>query len=146
MNFDANQGIEITDEVKKLFETGIKTEGSQGKLATAMGVPPQNVQNWRGHGNRKGVFILWNQWEKIRHYFISHRMIDGSDPRWLTPSEMRERLANGILERLPPDEQQLLEQFRLLTDDGKLAALATLKGLANTFNKDAQTSAHSSTA
>ena len=146
MNFDTNQGIEITDEVKKLIEAGIKAEGSQGKLAAAMGVPPQNLQNWRGNGNRKGEFILWNQWEKIRHYFVSRRMIDGSDPRWLTPSEMRGRLANGASGRLPDDERQLLELFRLLTDDGRQAALATMRALANTFNKDAQPSARSSTA
>lgn len=146
MNFDQNQGIEITDEVKELFEIGKKKEGSQGKLAAAMGVPPQNVQNWRGTGRQKGEYILWNQWEKIRPYFISRGLIDGNDPRWLTPSEMRDRLANGTLSRLPDDERQLLELFRLLTEDGKLAALATLKGLSNTFNKDAQASAQSSTA
>lgn len=143
MNFDQNLGIEITEEVKNLIKIGIEKEGSQGKLASAMGVPPQNVQNWRGEGNRKGEYILWSQWEKIRHYFISRHLIDGNDPRWLTPSEMRERLVSGVLMQLPPDERELLEQFRLLTEDGKKAALVTLKGLANTFNKDAQPSARS---
>lgn len=146
MNFDLNQGVEITDEVKRLIKVGIEKEGSQGKLAAAMGVPPQNVQNWRGTGRQKGEYILWNQWEKIRPYFVSRGLIDGNDPRWLTPSEMRERLANGSLNQLPADERELLGLFRLLTEDGKLAALATMKGLANTFNKDAQASTQSSTA
>ncbi len=56
---------------------------------------------------------------------------------------MRERLVSGVLMQLPPDERELLEQFRLLTEDGKKAALVTLKGLANTFNKDGQPSARS---
>lgn len=146
MNFDKNQGIEITDEIKDLIKVGIEKEGSQGKLASAMGVPPQNIQNWRGTGRQKGEYILWNQWEKIRPYFVSRGLINGDDPRWLTPSEMRERIHTHALIKLPNDEQQLLELFRLLTDDGKKAALVTLKGLANTFNKDAQASAQSSTA
>lgn len=143
MRFDQNQGIEITDEIRAIFKAGIAKEGSQGKLALAMGVPPQNIQNWRGEGKHKGEFILWNQWEKIRPYFVSRGLIDGNDPRWLTPSEMRERLAGAPGAQLPPDELKILSLYRLLTDEGKGAAVATLQALANTLNKDGQPSARS---
>ena len=131
MKFSSNQGIEIDETVKKMIETAIGSEGSQNRFALAIGVPAQNVQNWRGTGSRVGEYILWDQWEKIKPYFIRNGYISADDVRWMTPDEMRLRLSA----QLADDERAALELYRLMTDDGKTAALATLKGLANTFNK-----------
>ena len=109
MKFSENQGIEIDATVKELLEVAVKREGSQNKLAQQMGVPAQNVQNWRGLGNRKGEYILWEQWEKIKPYFTSRGLIDGSDPRWMTPKEMRERLLSANSD-LSADERRVFAE------------------------------------
>ena len=136
MNFDANQGIEITDEVRELIKKGIEKEGSQGKLAAAMGVPAQNVQNWRGTGRQKGEYILWSQWKKIRPYFVSRGLLDGSDPRWLTPSEMRSRLIDNSALVLSSTEKQLIEYYRNSTDAGRASIYATAQAQASLAKED----------
>ena len=146
MEWNEEIGVPITEEIHGYLDKAIKIAKNKAQLAKILGLNDNVIKTWLGGGSQIGKYIGWAHWRIIRGYLVANKLIDGNDPRWLTPSEMRERLANGALSRLPDDERQLLELFRLLTEDGKLAALATLKGLSNTFNKDAQTSAQSSTA
>ena len=121
MKFTQNQGIEIDETIKRMLETAIKRETSQNRFAIAVGVPAQNVQNWRGTGRQVGEYILWDQWEKLKPYFVRNGDIDGDDPRWMTPAEMRDRLSR----QLSPEERQLLVDYRKSNESGKAAILAT---------------------
>ncbi len=141
MKFSENQGIEIDETVKQLIEKAIKREGSQNRFAIAIGVPAQNVQNWRGTGRQVGEYILWDQWEKVKPYFIRNGDISADDVRWMIPSEMRERLLSTIkgggMDALCEEEKTLIQNYRLANEAGKIAIKATAEAQAAIAKRDA---------
>lgn len=76
--------------------------------------------------------ISWDQWKKVRAYLIKVELIDGEDPKWMLPSQMRERLlgADGIA--TGEEERRLLYLFGLLNAAGRAALLKTAESLATT--------------
>ncbi len=113
MRFSQNQGIEISNEVRILLERAIEREKTQNRLALKMSIPAQNIQNWRGTGKRVGEYILWDQWERVRRYLVANGDISAEDPRWMTPSEMGERIMSNVGLSLSDRERRLVEAYRL---------------------------------
>ena len=77
------------------METIKKEEQKEGKkscLSRSIGVTESNIGHWLGDTQQKGTYILWDQWKKVRSYLIKAELIDAEDPRWMLPSQMRERL------------------------------------------------------
>lgn len=92
MKFSQDFGIKINDEIKNLLDSCIQNEGNAAKLAHAIGTTKTNITTWTGKGKRKGEFITWDKWGSLRKYLISRGLIFDDDPRWMLPSQMRERL------------------------------------------------------
>ena len=138
MIFSENLGIKLTEELKSLLVQCKEQEKSQRNLAQKIGVKPPVLQNWLGTGSRKGVYITWDLWEKVRLYLIAHSLINGSDPRWMTPLEMREQLISNTGVILSKEEQKLIQDYRECSAETKnniccLASIgaATSKELAS---------------
>ena len=137
--------VTITPAIVNAIEKAIKLIGNQSHLAKYLGVSKVSVGRWIGTEN-KVTALDCSIWLKLRAYLEQNHITKAGDVQYMTPEELHNNPNVLTLSSLPADERQLLELFRLLTDDGKQAALATIKALANTFNKDAQQSAQSSTA
>ena len=86
-------GMVINDELIRIFKLAIQFEGRQSKLARAIGIKAINLSTWLGNNTTKDIVsISWDQWKKIQAYLIGIGLIDADDPRWMLPSQMRERL------------------------------------------------------
>lgn len=90
MKFTEEFGVKLDSTVKKFLARGIEREGNQSKFARAVGATDYNVSNWLGEGKRKGEFITWDQWVKIREYLIKVGDISPADVLWMPPSVLRE--------------------------------------------------------
>ncbi len=141
MFFTKEHGITIDETVIKMLDSAVKREGSQNQLAVKLNVKPQNLQNWRGNGERKGYYILWDQWEKIKPYFVQNGDVSADDPQWMTPSEMRERIQStikgGAMDALSEEEKTLIQNYRLANEAGKIAIMATAQAQAAIAKRDA---------
>ena len=92
MIFTDEMGILITPEIINFLKVALQREGKKSCLARSIGVTESNIGHWLGDTQQKGTYILWDQWKKVRSYLIKAELIDAEDPRWMLPSQMRERL------------------------------------------------------
>ena len=92
MIFTDEMGILITPEIINFLKVALQREGKKSCLARSIGVTESNIGHWLGDTQQKGTYILWDQWKKVRAYLIKAELIDAEDPRWMLPSQMRERL------------------------------------------------------
>ena len=132
MFFSQEIGIAITDEVKEILERAIKIDGNRLQFAKKAGVGFTSVSNWLGSNDRKGEYIVWDAWKKIRPHLEALAVIAEQDIKWMLPSELRELAKNKTSIGLTDDEKTMLSFFRTLNDDGKQAAINSIKGLAVT--------------
>ena len=133
-NLCEQDGIYITDTLVTLLNRAVQLEGRQSKLARKMDVPENNLSNWLGKTQKTSLMISWDQWKKVRAYLIKVELIDGEDPKWMLPSQMRERLSAltaGDGES-GGDGRRLLYLFGLLNAAGRAALLKTAESLATT--------------
>ena len=91
-NLSEHDGVFITDDLVSRLNRAVQLEGRQSKLARIMNVPENNLSNWLGKTKKTSSMISWEQWAKVRSYLIKAELIDAEDPRWMLPSQMRERL------------------------------------------------------
>ncbi len=112
MKFSEELGIKIDSEVMELLKKAIEHAGNRRKLAAAINIGYTTLGNWLGVNEQKGEFITWEQWPAIRNYLVKAMLVDGENPRWMTPSEMRESLSS----QLSPSERRLLKAYRLMDD------------------------------
>ena len=92
MIFTDEMGILITPEIINFLKAALQREGKKSCLSRSIGVTESNIGHWLGDTQQKGTYILWDQWKKVRAYLIKAELIDAEDPRWMLPSQMRERL------------------------------------------------------
>ncbi len=92
MIFTDEMGILITPEIIGFLKAALQKEGKKSCLSRSIGVTESNIGHWLGDTQQKGTYILWDQWKKVRSYLIKAELIDAEDPRWMLPSQMRERL------------------------------------------------------
>lgn len=92
MIFTDEMGILITPEIIGFLKAALQKEGKKSCLSRSIGVTESNIGHWLGDTQQKGTYILWDQWKKVRSYLIRAELIDAEDPRWMLPSQMRERL------------------------------------------------------
>lgn len=85
-------GIPIDDIVLSLFEKAVQLEGRQSRLARALGIPEATLSIWMKKTQKETASISWDLWRNVRSYLIKAELIDAEDPRWMLPSQMRERL------------------------------------------------------
>ena len=85
-------GIPIDDIVLSLFEKAVQLEGRQSRLARALGIPEATLSIWMKKTQKETTSISWDLWRNVRSYLIKAELIDAEDPRWMLPSQMRERL------------------------------------------------------
>ncbi len=123
-------GLVIDQALLSLLERAVQLEGRQSKLARAIGVTENCISNWLGNSAKGTLSITWDQWKKVRSYLIKTGLIDGEDPKWMLPSQMRERLlgADGIA--TGEEERRLLSLFGILIGSGRQALLKTAESLA----------------
>ncbi len=131
MKFSEELGIRIDGEVMELLKKAVEFAGNRRKLAAAVKIGYTTLGNWLGVNEQKGEFITWEQWQPLKNYMVTARLIDGSDPRWMIPSEMRERLIR-LAKDMPVsnDERILVENYRLANEAGKIAIAATAQAQA----------------
>lgn len=91
-NLSEHDGVFITDDLLSRLNHAVQLEGRQSKLARIMNVPENNLSNWLGKTKKTSSMISWEQWAKVRAYLVKAELIDAEDPRWMLPSQMRERL------------------------------------------------------
>ena len=91
-NLSEHDGVFITDDLVSRLNRAVQLEGRQSKFARIMNVPENNLSNWLGKTKKTSSMISWEQWAKVRSYLIKAELIDAEDPRWMLPSQMRERL------------------------------------------------------
>lgn len=113
MRFSGEFGIRIDKSVTDLLNKAIAQAENKRQLCLSMGISYTTLGNWLGAYDRKGEYITWEQLAQIKKYLVANGLIDGSDPKWMTPSEMRERLAASFT----PAESRLLEAYRLASPD-----------------------------
>ena len=145
MKWNQDIGIQITDDIRNIIEACVKDEGGQAKLARKIGLTENVIKTWRGHGSQIGHYIGWAHWEKIKPYFTSRGLIDGSDPRWMTPKEMRTRLlalASAAPANLSADKRRLLHAYRLASAEGRRMFISQAETIISA-EKDASSSAAS---
>ena len=131
MIFTDEMGILITDEIIGILKKALQQEGKKSRLARAIGVTESNIGHWLGDTQQKGEYIVWDQWKKVRSYLIKVELIDGEDPKWMLPSQMRERL-EALSDGSGGDGRRLLYLFGLLNAAGRAALLKTAESLATT--------------
>lgn len=85
-------GIIIDESLRTILLHAVQLEGKQSKLSRAIGVTENCISNWLGNTMKGTASITWDQWKKVRSYLIKAELIDAEDPRWMLPSQMRERL------------------------------------------------------
>lgn len=85
-------GIPIDDVVLSIFEKAVQLEGRQSKLARALGIPEATLSIWMKKTQKETASISWDLWRNVRTYLVRAELIDAEDPRWMLPSQMRERL------------------------------------------------------
>ncbi|MBQ9445058.1 MAG: hypothetical protein IJU61_00600 [Victivallales bacterium] len=127
-------GLLIDDDIRLVLKHAVQLEGRQSKLARAIGVTENCISNWLGKTLKDTASITWDQWKKVRAYLIKVELIDGEDPKWMLPSQMRERLSAltaGDGES-GGDGRRLLYLFGLLNAAGRAALLKTAESLATT--------------
>lgn len=125
-------GIPIDDSVLALLNRAVQLEGRQSKLARALNVPEATLSIWRKNTQAETTSITWDQWKKVRAYLIKVNLIDADDPKWMLPSQMRERLSAIGGERGDGDARRLLYLFSLLSDAGRAALLKTAESMSTT--------------
>ena len=134
MIFTDEMGILITSEILSILNSALQREGKKSRLARAIGVTESNIGHWLGDTQQKGMYILWDQWKKVRAYLIKVELIDGEDPKWMLPSQMRERLS-ALSSRdgdAGGDGRRRLYLFGQLNAAGRAALLKTAESLATT--------------
>lgn len=131
-NLCEHDGIYITNELVALLFRAVQLEGRQSRLARSMGVPENNLSNWLGKTQKTSSMISWDQWEKVRAYLVKMELIDSDDPKWMLPSQMRERLSAIGGGRGDGDARRLLYLFSLLSDAGRAALLKTAESMSTT--------------
>lgn len=132
MIFSDESGIKITPEIIVMLNRCIQIEAKASILARKIGTTKTNITTWLGKGKRKGEYIVWDQWEKVRAYLIKVDLIDADDPKWMLPSQMRERLDAIGGGRADDDARRLLYLFSLLSDAGRSALLKTAESMSTT--------------
>lgn len=85
-------GIPIDDVVLSIFEKAVQLEGRQSRLARALGIPEATLSIWMKKTQKETASISWDLWRNVRSYLVKAELIDAEDPRWMLPSQMRERL------------------------------------------------------
>ena len=85
-------GIIIDNALRTILLRAVQMEGKQSKLSRAIGVTENCISNWLGNTMKDTASITWDKWKKVRTYLIKAELIDADDPRWMLPSQMRERL------------------------------------------------------
>ena len=127
-------GLVIDQALLSLLERAVQMEGRQSKLARAMGVPEMSLSHWLKKTQRDTISITWDKWKKVRAYLIKVELIDGEDPKWMLPSQMRERLSalSSCDGDAGGDGRRLLYLFGLLNAAGRAALLKTAESLATT--------------
>ena len=85
-------GIIVDESLRTIILHAVQLEGKQSKLSRAIGVTENCISNWLGNTMKGTASITWDQWKKVRSYLIKTELIDAEDPRWMLPSQMRERL------------------------------------------------------
>lgn len=89
MNFDDNFGVPITDDIKNIIRKAIKDFGGQNILADHIGIPRASLSFILGTKKRQAKCISWVIWPKLRKHLEAAGLIDATDPRWMTPDELR---------------------------------------------------------
>jgi len=125
-------GITIDDSVLALLNRAVQLEGRQSKLARVLNVPEATLSIWRKNTQAETTSITWDQWKKVRAYLIKVDLIDADDPKWMLPSQMRERLVAIGGGRGDDDARRLLYLFSLLNDAGRSALLKTAESMSTT--------------
>ena len=124
-------GLLIDDDIRLILNHAVQLEGRQSKLARAIGVTENCISNWLGKTLKDTASITWDQWKKVRAYLIKVELIDAEDPKWMLPSQMRERL-EALSDGSGGDGRRLLYLFGLLNAAGRAALLKTAESLATT--------------
>ena len=132
-NYD-ELGILIDDAVLHLLNHAVQLEGRQSKLARAIGIPEATLSIWMKKTQKETTMISWDQWKKAWKYLKDHELIDGEDPKWMLPSQMRERLSalSSCDGDAGGDGRRLLYLFGQLNAAGRAALLKTAESLATT--------------
>ncbi len=129
-------GLLIDDDIRLILNHAVQLEGKQSKLARAIGVTENCISNWLGKTLKDTASITWDQWKKVRAYLIKVELIDAEDPKWMLPSQMRERLealsAGAGSGGDGGDGRRLLYLFGQLNAAGRAALLKTAESLAAT--------------
>ena len=127
-------GLIIDDDIRLILNHAVQLEGRQSKLARAIGVTENCISNWLGKTLKDTTSITWDQWKKVRAYLIKVELIDGEDPKWMLPSQMRERLSalSSCDGDAGGDGRRLLYLFGQLNAAGRAALLKTAESLATT--------------
>lgn len=94
----SNLGIPLNEDILNIIRMGIEKAGSIANFvdATKIGYstmnfylnsnkPPDEGDN----DKRDAKYISWRKWPKIRDYLASVGLLDATDPRWMTPDELR---------------------------------------------------------
>ncbi len=119
MKFSAELGIQIDDEIKKTLEKAVSKAGNRRKLSLLLKISYTTLGNWLGKNKQQGEYITWEQWPSIRDYLVANKLLNGSDPRWFTPSEMRTRLLEHPSDNITAEEWKLIQDYRLSSDETK---------------------------
>ena len=117
MKFSAELGIQIDDEIKTTLEKAVLKAGNRRKLCLLLKISYTTLGNWLGINKQQGEFITWEQWPPIRNYLVATQLLNGSDPRWLTPSEMRARLMERPSDNITAEEWKLVLNYRLSSEE-----------------------------
>ena len=125
-------GLIIDRDLLAILKKAVQLEGRQSKLSRAIGVTENCISNWLGNTAKDTTSITWDQWKKVRAYLIKADLIDADDPKWMLPSQMRERLSAIGGERGDADARRLLYLFSLLSDAGRAALLKTAESMSTT--------------
>ncbi len=131
MIFSQETGIPINEEVMNILKKAIEKDGNRLQFAKKAGVGFTSVGNWLGSNDRKGEFIVWDVWKKIRPHLEALGVISRHDIKWMLPSELREQIKKQDM-ILTDDERELLYRFRTLNEAGKNAVIASVKAMSET--------------
>ena len=119
MKFSDELGIQIDDEIRKTLEKAVSKAGNRRKLCLLLKISYTTLGNWLGANERQGEYITWAQWPSIRDYLVANQLLNGFDPRWLIPSEMRARLLEHPSDNITAEEWKLIQDYRLSSDETK---------------------------
>ena len=94
-------GIPLDSDILNIIQTGIKIAGGKSKFIKFTDLDFNTLNFYLNKNDddkdeddafkvkRKAQYISWGKWPKIRDYLASVGLLDATDPRWMTPDELR---------------------------------------------------------